>query len=94
MFGLNKLLRLASPETALGRAKELSDQGKDQEAFALFAQAAEAGLPEAEHRVALCYLGGLGVPASRSEAASWLERASAHGFVEFRSCLRASQWKA
>ena len=87
MLGLNKLLRVASPETALRRAKELSDHGNDDEAFALFAKAAEANLPEAEHRVALCYLGGLGVPASRSEGASWLERAATHGYVESQVML-------
>jgi hypothetical protein len=45
-------------------------------------RAAESGLPEAEYRVACCYLDATGVPANRAEAVRWLERAAQHGHLE------------
>src|SRR5262245_29633682 len=70
-----------SPASALRRGVRLSEEGKAQEAFQLLARAAKAGLPEAEYRVARCYLEGIGAPPSRSEGARWLERAAAHGYI-------------
>ena len=64
---VSRLIGFRSPSGALRRAIELSEQGKALEAFPLFARAAKAGLPEAEYRVARCYLEGVGVPPSRAE---------------------------
>ena len=59
----------------------MSELGKAADAFPLFAHAAKAGFAEAEHRVALCYFGGLGVPASCQEGVRWLR---ARGFARLR----------
>ena len=81
--------RLASPDTALRRAVRLSEQGKAAEAFPLLTLAARSGIPDAEYRVARCYLEGSGVPRSQTEGARWLQRAAAHGYVEAQSLLAA-----
>ena len=81
--------RLASPDAALRRAIRLSEQGKAAEAFPLLTLAARAGIPDAEYRVARCYLEGSGVPRSQAEGARWLQRAAAHGYVEAQSLLAA-----
>ena len=87
MLGVDRLLSLLSPAAALRRAIRMSELGKAADAFPLFAHAAKAGLAEAEHRVALCYFGGLGVPASRLEGVRWLERAASHGYVDAQVVL-------
>ena len=74
---VSRLIGFRSPSGALRRAIELSEQGKALEAFPLLARAAKAGLPEAEYRVARCYLEGVGVPPSRAEGSRWLQRAAA-----------------
>lgn len=81
--------RLAAPDAALRRAIRLSEQGKAAEAFPLLTLAARAGIPDAEYRVARCYLEGSGVPHSQTEGARWLQRAAAHGCVEAQSWLAA-----
>lgn len=87
MLGVDRLLSLLSPAAALRRAIRMSELGKAADAFPLFAHAAKAGLAEAEHRVALCYFGGLGVPASRPEGVRWLQRAALHGHVDAQVVL-------
>jgi TPR repeat protein len=89
MTVVNWLSGFTSPTTALSRAVRRSEQGKLREAFTLFARAAKAGLPEAEYRVARCYLEGTGVPPSRVEGVRWLERAATHGHVESQALLAA-----
>ncbi|MGA7867797.1 MAG: hypothetical protein WCA23_28120, partial [Stellaceae bacterium] len=87
MLVLDRLIGLASPETALRRAVRLSDQGKVAEAFPLLTRSAKAGIGEAEYRVGCCYLEGAGVPASRVEGARWLQRAAGHGHVDAQTVL-------
>ncbi|TGQ69341.1 hypothetical protein EN829_029485 [Mesorhizobium sp. M00.F.Ca.ET.186.01.1.1] len=77
------------PTLALRRAVQLAESGKAAEAFALMAIAARAGIPEAEYRVARCYLEGSGVPPSRSEGARWLRRAADHGSADAQALLAA-----
>ena len=89
MAVVDRLIGFASPAAALRRSIQLKDQGRLAEAFALLAVAAKAGIPDAEHRVARCYLEGTGVPPSRSEGARWLERAAAHGCVDAQVLLSA-----
>jgi uncharacterized protein len=86
---VDRLIGLASPEAALGRAVRLLEQERFPEAFPLLTRAAKAGIPDAEYRVARCYLEGAGVPPSRAEGARWLERAASHGCVEAQSLLAA-----
>src|SRR6202142_1078382 len=87
MQAVEKILSLVSPAAALRRAARLRELGRDAEAFPLYAHAAKSGVVEAEHQVALCYFGALGVPASRTEGARWLERAAEHGHVESQTLL-------
>jgi uncharacterized protein len=87
MLVLDRLIGLASPETALRREVRLSDEGKVAEAFPLLTRSAKAGIADAEYRVACCYLEGAGVPASRIEGARWLQRAAGHGHVEAQTLL-------
>ena len=55
--------RLASPATALRRAVRLGEEGEAAEAFPLLTRSPRrAGIPDAEYRVARCYLEGSGVP--------------------------------
>lgn len=84
---VNQLLGRASPGKALRRAVSLAEEGRVGEAFPLFAQAARAGLAEAEYRVARCYLEGAGVPANRAEGARWLRRAAANGWTDAQVLL-------
>jgi TPR repeat protein len=89
MVVIDRLFSLASPAAALRRAIRLSEQERFTEAFPLLTQAAKAGIPDAEYRVARSYLEGLGVPASPTEGARWLQRAASHGCVEAQSLLSA-----
>ncbi len=77
------------PALALRRAVRLAESGKLTEAFPLVAIAARAGIPEAEYRVARCYLEGSGVPPSRSEGGRWLRRAADHGSADAQALLAA-----
>jgi TPR repeat protein len=86
---VDRLIGLASPVAALDRAVRLIEQQKFVAAFPLLTRAAKAGIPDAEYRVARCYLEGAGVPSSRTEGARWLERAASHGCVEAQSLLAA-----
>ncbi|MBX9823644.1 MAG: SEL1-like repeat protein [Xanthobacteraceae bacterium] len=86
---VDRLIGLASPAAALSRAVQLIEQQQFAAAFPLLTRAAKAGIPDAEYRVARCYLEGAGVPPSRAEGAWWLERAASHGCVEAQSLLAA-----
>ncbi|WP_296747158.1 tetratricopeptide repeat protein [Mesorhizobium sp.] len=77
------------PALALRRAVQLSETGKPADAFPLMAIAARAGIPEAEYRVARCYLEGSGVPPSRTEGARWLRRAADRGNADAQALLAA-----
>lgn len=79
---VERLTAVFSANAALRRAHRMMNAGKHRLAFAFYARAAEAGLPEAEFRVARCYLDATGVPANRAEAVRWLERAAQHGHLE------------
>jgi TPR repeat protein len=85
----DQLIGFVSPTAALNRAMRLLDEKKFTAALPLLTRAARAGIPDAEYRVARCYLEGAGVPASRAEATRWLERASEHGFAEAQAMLAA-----
>jgi TPR repeat protein len=80
---LRARLRAASgqPEAQLRLAEQLAQNGASIEAVRHIAHAAQYGLPQAQARLGLCYLRGLGVPANRAEARHWLERAADAGDV-------------
>ena len=84
---IDRILGVASPSASLRRAIRLSERGRGADAFPLLAHAAKAGIPEAEYRVARCYLEGTGVPPSRAEGTLWLKRAAAHGNVQAQVLL-------
>jgi len=86
---VDRLIALASPAAALDRAIRLIEQERFAAAFPLLTRAAISGIPDAEYRVARCYLEGTGVPPSRAEGARWLKRAAEHGCVEAQSLLAA-----
>ena len=89
MVMMDRLAGRIHPALALRRAIQLAEKGKLSEAFPLMAKAARAGIPEAEHRVARCYLEGLGVPPSALEGARWLRRAADHGNADAQALLAA-----
>src|SRR5215203_2740847 len=89
MSVIDRLIGLAFPGTALRRAIRLTEDGRTADALPLLARAAKAGIAEAEHRIACCYLQGKGVPPSRAEGAQWLERAATHGHAEAQALLGA-----
>ena len=76
-----------TPATALRRAIRLFADGKAERGFALLARAARAGVTEAQYRIGLSYLQGSGVPASRTEAACWLEIAATADHAEAQGLL-------
>jgi TPR repeat protein len=80
---------LVSPAAALRRAVRLSERQKFTAAFPLFAVAARAGIPDAQYRIAQCYLQGTGVPLSQTEGVRWLQRAAANGSIESQCLLGA-----
>lgn len=57
-------------------------EGRPYEAFALFAELAQKGMPEAQYQVAQCYLRGQGTPSSLEEGAKWLYHAAQAGMVD------------
>lgn len=87
MAVLDKIATKLMPSRALRRGLELAEANKPAEAFSMIAAAARAGVPEAELRIAQCYLEGDGVPASRAEAARWLRRASDKGNAQAQALL-------
>src|SRR6195952_211239 len=76
-----------SSSAALRRGIRLLEQGDAKGAFAMLSRAARSGAPEAEFRVARCYLEGSGVPPSRTDGVRWVERAAAKGYVEAQALL-------
>ncbi|MGA3003677.1 MAG: tetratricopeptide repeat protein [Acetobacteraceae bacterium] len=80
---LRARLRAAAgrPQAQLRLADQLARNGASIEAVRHIAHAAQYGLPEAQARLGLCYLRGLGVPANQAEARHWLERAADAGEV-------------
>lgn len=84
---VNRLLGFASPGKGLRRGLALRDKGRAVEAFPLLHHAARAGIPEAEHAVARCYLEGSGVPVNRTEGGRWLLRAAENGWTEAQVLL-------
>jgi TPR repeat protein len=53
----------------------------------LLARAAEAGLAEAQHRLATMYSQGVGVPKSRAEAVKWHYLAANQGYIDSQFAL-------
>ena len=86
---LRKVTGWVSPASALRRAQQLIEEGNRAEAFPLLAKAANAGNAEAEYLVGRAYLEAGGVPRSPTEAARWLEKSAAHGYVAAQSLLGA-----
>ena len=80
---------IASPAGKLRAARKLIAANTRAEAFPLLAQAAQAGVVDAEFEVARAYLEGAGVPPSAAEAARWLERAAQKDHTEAQSLLAA-----
>ncbi|HEX3989705.1 MAG TPA: tetratricopeptide repeat protein, partial [Acetobacteraceae bacterium] len=80
---LRARLRAASgrPKAQLSLAGQLAQNGASIEAVRHIAHAAQYGLPEAQARLGMCYLRGLGVPANQAEARHWLDRAADGGDV-------------
>src|SRR4051812_14848266 len=70
------LAAAGDPEAHLSRAGQLSGHGGGIAAVRHIAAAARDGLPQAQAQLGLCYLRGLGVPASQSEARHWLDLAA------------------
>ncbi|MBZ9993114.1 tetratricopeptide repeat protein [Mesorhizobium sp. BH1-1-4] len=89
MAMMDRLAGRIHPPLALRRAIRLAEAGKPAEAFRLMATAARAGIPEAQYRVARCYLEGSGVPPSRLEGARWLRRAADGGNADAQALLAA-----
>jgi uncharacterized protein len=92
---IERLINFIWPAAALRRAIRLIERKKFTVAVPLLTRAAMAGMPEAEYRIARCYLEGAGVPPSQSEAVCWLERAASHGWTTAQTelaalCLRGS----
>lgn len=64
------------------QAKGLLSSREFAAAIPLLRQAAEAGVPEAQYNLGVCYLNGQGVEADASIANSWFERAAKEGWVD------------
>ncbi|MGI4945094.1 MAG: tetratricopeptide repeat protein, partial [Janthinobacterium lividum] len=83
----DRVASLLSPAALLRRGVRMAEAGDLPGAFPVLAKAAGAGLPEAQYRIGKAYLEGAGVPASRPDAALWLERAAESGWVEAQTLL-------
>ena len=70
---------LGGAEAELLLADQLTEHGAGIAAVRHIAAAAQDGLPEAQGRLGVCYLHGLGVPKSLTEARHWLDRAAEAG---------------
>jgi uncharacterized protein len=87
---LNRMLAIVgTPSAVFARAETLAGRELHAPAFALFAQAANAGLPHAQYRLGRCYLLGLGVPLSVGEGLRWLRRAAEAGEVAAQTQIGA-----
>src|SRR5262245_28903253 len=84
---VNRAVGLVFPGLSLREANRLLKQGQEFDAFRLFARAAQAGIRDAEYRVAQCYLTGSGVPRSRTEGIRWLKRSASQGCSEAQVLL-------
>jgi uncharacterized protein len=78
---LDRILPL-STSARVRAGVEYLQSGKPSEGFRLLALAARSGSPEAQYHVGCCYLDGVGVPPSRSEAHHWLEQAAQAGHTK------------
>ena len=84
MFAVSHILdrvraTLGGPAALYAVASGFAERGAHTRAFPLFVEAAQSGLPQAEHRLGRCYLQGLGVPPSLGEALRWFRRAAEAG---------------
>lgn len=77
------------PEARLLLADKLAERGSGIAAARHIAAAAHDGSPAAQTRLGLCYLRGIGVPASMAEARHWLERAADAGDATAQTELAA-----
>jgi TPR repeat protein len=68
-------------------AATLRARGFDADAFQIYARRAQGGDADAQFQVALAYLEGRGIPASRVEAMRWLERAATQGHTDAKVLL-------
>ena len=80
---------VGSAQGKLKRAQRLIAESKRSEAIKPLADAAQAGLAEAQFLLARSYLEGAGVPPSAAEGVRWLERAAQQGYLEAQSTLAA-----
>ena len=78
---------LGQPGAELALGTHLQERGSTIAAARHFAAAAKAGLPEAQTRLGLCYLHGIGVPSNEPEARHWLERAAEAGHPQAQTEL-------
>ena len=84
---IERLGAMMSSTMRLRRAKRFAEAGHGARAFALLAPLAKRGLPEAQLWVARAYLQGQVVPASRTEAVRWLERAARAGLADAQTLM-------
>ena len=69
------------PETYYRKAKALSDEQKDAEAFIYYRKAAERGHLEAQCNLGLCYEMGKGVAKDEAAAVKWYSKAAERGLA-------------
>jgi uncharacterized protein len=67
------------PGLAQARADKLFQARRYQEAFSLWAAAAQGGNALAQFNIAKCYMDGIGVPVSHREGMVWLRKSADHG---------------
>lgn len=70
-----------TPEEMCNIASTCLDREQDSEAFYWYQKAAEQGYVEAQHKLALLYLYGVGVDNDDSKAAEWLNKAAVQGYA-------------
>ncbi len=85
----DRLAAVASSAAAARRGVELVEKGDRAAGFHLLAKAAARGNRDAMFQVGKSYLEGRGVPQSRGDAATWLERAGEAGHIEAQALLAA-----
>ena len=81
------LAAFGQAEALLALADRLERKGAGIAATRHVAAAARSGLPEAQARLGLCYLGGKGVPANDAEARHWLAQAAEAGNATAQTAL-------
>jgi uncharacterized protein len=84
MFAVSQILgrvraTFGGPAALCAVADSFAGRGAHVRAFALFVEAAQSGLPQAQYRLGRCYLRGLGVPPNLGEALRWFRRAADAG---------------